>query len=130
MSSTFDSPSGPVPRKTDFFKTFLDTLGGSDLVQSSGPSSGTRSVVPGFVAAVGVGPVAGAVASDPLDAIMRALDARGGTAAVKDLVDAAGNSLGGLLAMIQTLQNFGLVSTDGATVRLTADGSDAARKLG
>jgi hypothetical protein len=126
MSSTADSTPQGRPRKTDYFATFLNTLGDGAAPAPAAPEAG------GPMRAASLAhfaPPAATRAADPLDSIVRSLAASNGEAQVKDLVGAAGNSLGGLLSLLQTLQNFGLVTVDGAAVRLTADGAATARKL-
>jgi hypothetical protein len=103
--------AGIVPvsgRTTDFFGTFLETLSRGAKEISRGP---------------------GAPQNDPRDGLVLALAERGGAASLADLLLPPLTSLGELMPIIQQLQAFGLVQTNGASVSLTDAGRNVASKL-
>jgi hypothetical protein len=125
MSDSFDPrfKQGPALRKTDYFGSFLGTLASNDTIAKA--AAAQRSTVSDGAD----GGQATPQDADPVNAIVKALNALHGEGGVKDILPATGHSLGAAMIGIEKLQSFGLATFDGGIIRLTATGKDVAQTL-
>lgn len=97
-------------RKTDNFSTFLDVLS-RGVDQTRRAPEVTQDV-------------------DPMDAVIRTLKRLGGGSTVSGLLGPPITSTASLTAVLQHLEDYGLINRQGGLVRLTPDGDAVAEKLG